>query len=209
MGSSLPVRRGGVPGLHARRVGLLGGSFNPAHDGHRYISIEALKRLALDEIWWVVSPQNPLKGKDGMAAFEARLESAHAVARHPRIRPTAIEVEMGTRYTFDTLDALRRRFPATRFVWLMGADNLVQIARWRGWTKIFNTVPIAVFARHSYDSRALSGFAASRFRNARIPARSAKVLAEADPPAWVFLRIRPHPAAATNLRQSGAWPRDR
>jgi nicotinate-nucleotide adenylyltransferase len=188
---------------------LLGGSFNPAHDGHRYISVEALKRLALDEVWWVVSPQNPLKSKEGMAALEARLESARAVARHPRIRVTAIEAELGTQYTIDTVRALGQRYPRTRFVWLMGADNLVQISRWRGWTQIFNTVPIAVFARDSYDSNALSDFAANRFRNARIPARAAKVLAEAEPPAWVFLRIRPHPAAATNLRQSGMWPLDR
>lgn len=205
----MAVRHGGVPGRHARRIGLLGGSFNPAHDGHRYISVEALKRLALDEVWWVVSPQNPLKSKEGMAALEARLESARAVARHPRIRVTAIEAELGTQYTIDTVRALGQRYPRTRFVWLMGADNLVQISRWRGWTQIFNTVPIAVFARDSYDSNALSDFAANRFRNARIPARAAKVLAEAEPPAWVFLRIRPHPAAATNLRQSGMWPLDR
>jgi nicotinate-nucleotide adenylyltransferase len=206
--ATLPLRRAAAPGHSARRIGLLGGSFNPAHEGHRYISVEALKRLGLDEVWWLVSPQNPLKPEEGMAAFEARLASARDMARHPRIRVSTIETELGTRYTIDTLQALTRRFPAARFVWLMGADNLIQIVRWRGWQRIFHTVPIAVFARDSYDSHALSDFAANRFRIARIPARSAKVLVEAAPPAWVFLRIRPHPAAATHLRQTGAWPVD-
>ena len=189
-----------------RRIGLLGGSFNPAHAGHRYISMEALRRLDLDEVWWLVSPQNPLKPEAGMAPFNQRLAHAASVARHPRIRVSAIEAEMGTRYTADTLALLVRRFPAARFVWLMGADNLMQIPKWRDWSKIFKTVPIAVFARDSYDSGALSEIAAHRFRANRLPAHAAKVLADAAPPAWVYLRIRPHPAAATNLRQAGQWP---
>lgn len=189
-----------------RRIGLLGGSFNPAHAGHRYISVEALRRLGLDEVWWLVSPQNPLKSESGMASYGQRMAHAEKIAKHPRIRVSAIEAEMGTRYTADTLSMLVRRFPGARFVWLMGADNLVQISRWRDWSKIFNTVPIAVFARDSYDSRALSALAAHRFRAARLPASAVKVLADAVPPAWVYLRIRPHPAAATNLRQAGQWP---
>ena len=116
-----------------RRIGLLGGSFNPAHAGHRYISTEALRRLDLDEVWWLVSPQNPLKSQSGMAPFSQRLSHAASVARHPRIRVSAIEAEMGTRYTADTLAMLVRRFPAARFVWLMGADNLMQIPKWRDW----------------------------------------------------------------------------
>jgi nicotinate-nucleotide adenylyltransferase len=189
-----------------RRIGLLGGSFNPAHAGHRYISVEALRRLSLDEVWWLVSPQNPLKSESGMAPFTQRLTHAAETANHPRIRVSGIEAELGTRYTADTLSMLVRRFPAARFVWLMGADNLIQISRWQDWSKIFNTVPIAVFARDSYDSRALSARAAHRFRAARLPASAVKVLADAVPPAWVYLRIRPHPAAATNLRQAGRWP---
>ncbi len=195
----------GVFAHRNRRIGLLGGSFNPAHDGHRYISTMALKLLALDEVWWLVSPQNPLKSADGMASFSRRVEKAKAVAAHPRIRVSTIEAEMGTRYTVDTLESLGRRFPAARFVWLMGADNLAQISGWRDWSKIFNTVSIAVFARDSYDSRALSSLAAHRFRASRLPASAAKVLANAAPPAWVYLRIRPHPAAATHLRQAGDW----
>lgn len=189
-----------------RRIGLLGGSFNPAHDGHRYISTEALRRLGLDEIWWMVSPQNPLKSGSEMAPFAKRLASAQMVANHPRIRATSIEAELGTRYTADTLESLIQRYSAVHFVWLMGADNLVQIPQWRDWSKIFRTVPIAVFARDSYDSKALSEVAAHRFRASRLPASAAKLLVDAAPPAWVFLRIRPHPAAATNLRQAGQWP---
>lgn len=189
-----------------RRIGLLGGSFNPAHDGHRHISQLALTRLGLDEVWWLVSPQNPLKSEDGMATFESRLKSANEVARDGRIRVSAIEAELGTRYTADTLDALQNRYPAARFVWLMGADNLIQISRWRAWKQIFNKVPIAVFARDSYDSKALSGLAAVRFRRARLPERAAQLLPDTAPPAWVFLRIKPHPATATEIRRSGVWP---
>jgi nicotinate-nucleotide adenylyltransferase len=199
--------RAGAFAHQNRRIGLLGGSFNPAHEGHRYISVEALKRLELDEVWWLVSPQNPLKPEAGMAPFEARLESARKVAQHPRIRVSALEAELRTRYTADTLAALTQRFSAARFVWLMGADNLLQIPQWRDWADIFNTVPIAVFARDSYDSHALSEKAAHRFRATRFPASAAKVLADAVPPAWVFLRIRSHPATATQLRQSGEWPK--
>jgi nicotinate-nucleotide adenylyltransferase len=189
-----------------RRIGLLGGSFNPAHDGHRHISQLALSRLGLDEVWWLVSPQNPLKSEVGMASFESRLESAYSIAGDRRIRVSAIEAELGTRYTADTLKALQNRYPAARFVWLMGADNLVQISRWRAWAEIFRTIPIAVFARDSYDSKALSELASVRFRRARIPERAARLLPDAAPPAWVFLRIKPHPATATELRQNGAWP---
>ena len=207
MHSEIPFSGSAGSSTHAnRRIGLLGGSFNPAHDGHRYISIEALKRLGLDEVWWLVSPQNPLKSESGMAPFARRLEYARQIVRHPRIRVSAIEAEMGTRYTADTLESLVRRYPAAKFVWLMGADNLIQISAWRDWSKIFHTVSIAVFARDSYDSRALSARAASRFRSSQLPASAAGRLADAAPPAWVFLRIRPHPATATDLRQAGAWP---
>ena len=205
---SSPVRRAGSIDHAGRRIGLLGGSFNPAHDGHRYISEVALIRLGLDEVWWLVSPQNPLKPEAGMAPFESRLESACAVARDRRIRVSAIEAELGTRYTADTLKALQIRYPAAHFVWLMGADNLIQIPRWREWKQIFNTMPIAVIARDSYDSRALSELAAVRFRHARLSERAARLLPDAVSPAWAFLRIRPHPAAATDLRREGHWPDD-
>ena len=184
----------------ARRVGLLGGSFNPAHDGHLEISRLALERLRLDEVWWLVSPQNPLKAAAGMAPFEARLEAAGAFVRDRRIRVTGIEGELGTRYTKDTLRALKGRFPGVRFVWIMGADNLAQMCRWKGWPGIFRAVAIAVFARPSYSSRALSGRAARRFRTARVGETRAGRLAGMHPQAWVFLSRPRNPTSATRIR---------
>lgn len=182
------------------RIGLLGGSFNPAHAGHRHISIQALRRLGLDEVWWLVSPQNPLKPPAGMAGFAARMAQARRAARHPRIRVSDLEARLGTRYTADTLAALRRRFPRHRFVWLMGADNLRQIPAWQHWTRIFTELSIAVFDRPSYSLRALAGKAARRYWHFRLRPRQAKRIAARRPPAWVFLHIPLHPASATAIR---------
>jgi nicotinate-nucleotide adenylyltransferase len=183
-----------------RRIGLLGGSFNPAHEGHRYISLLALKKLALHEIWWMVSPQNPLKTATDMAPFAERVSSARRVARHPRIRVTEIEQRLGSVYTAETLRLLLPRFPHSRFVWLMGADNLQQIWEWRYWQRIFTSIPIAVFARSSYSHRVLSGKAACYFASARVPESRAHHLAELPPPAWVFFHMRPHAQSATSIR---------
>ncbi|HSE78802.1 MAG TPA: nicotinate-nucleotide adenylyltransferase [Alphaproteobacteria bacterium] len=183
-------------------VGLLGGSFNPAHDGHRHIAELALKRLALDEVWWMVSPQNPLKPDRDMASLAARQASARRHASHPRMRVTAIENALKTRYTADTLTALRRRFPRIRFVWLMGADNLAQMERWERWSLIFHTMPIAVFARLPYSTKALASKAARRFSRLRRPPRHAARLARDDLPAWVFLHTRLHPASASAIRRA-------
>lgn len=188
-------------GRWRRRVGLLGGSFNPAHDGHRHISLTALSQLGLDEVWWLVSPQNPLKPADGMAAFDDRLATARRVARHPKIRVTGIEAALGTHFTIDTLTTLLRRFPKVRFVWLMGADNLAQIPRWRQWASIFKSLPVAVFDRSPYSYHALSGPAAHRFRAFRRMTRQARRLALEAPPAWSYLRQRRHPASATDIRR--------
>jgi len=185
---------------------LLGGSFNPAHEGHLYISREALKRLDLDAVWWLVSPQNPLKPTRDMATLAERAAHARTVARHPRIRVTTVEAALGTRYTVETIAQLRQRFTAAHFVWLMGADNLQQLPQWRRWLEIFDSVCIAVFARQTYDSRALSGLAAHRFRGARVSAEQASTLAGRTPPAWVFLPLRWHPAAASDIRSTGGWP---
>jgi nicotinate-nucleotide adenylyltransferase len=184
----------------AVRIGILGGSFNPAHDGHLYISRVALERLRLDQVWWMVSPQNPLKETAEMAAFADRVGRARKVIDDPRIRVSEIEEELGTVHTIDTIDALRRRFPEARFVWLMGADNLVQIPRWKRWRRLFQRVPIAVFPRPTYSFRALSGLAARRFAWARVPETRAWALADQSPPAWVFLHTRPHAASATRIR---------
>jgi nicotinate (nicotinamide) nucleotide adenylyltransferase/ribosome silencing factor RsfS/YbeB/iojap len=185
-----------------RRIGLLGGSFNPAHGGHLHISLLALKYLALDEVWWLVSPQNPLKPVAGMAAFAVRLEQARRVAgAHPRIVVSDLESRLGlSRYTADTLSVLRRRFPRLRLVWLMGGDNLVQIPRWQRWSTIFETVPIAVFDRPSYSSKALSGLAAKRFARQRVPVAAARGLAAMSPPAWAFFHTPLDPRSATRIR---------
>ncbi len=144
------------------RIGLLGGSFNPAHEGHSHASELALKQLGLDYVWWLVSPQNPLKESRGMAGIAERLEGARKFNRHPRVIVTDIEHRLGTRFTIDTLRALKQRFPQLRFVWLMGSDNLVQIPRWRNWQEIFASVPVAVVARPGTTLAALSSKAASR-----------------------------------------------
>lgn len=184
-----------------RRIGLLGGSFNPAHAGHFHVSQQALKLLGLDEIWWLVSPQNPLKPAAGMASLQDRLGEARRAARdQPEIHVTAVEAELGTRYMVDTLDLLRRRHQANDFVLLAGADILEELPRWRRWERIFQIVPIAVFARKPYSSRALSGLAAQRFSQFRVPEEEASTLAGRPPPAWVFLHIKEHPASATAIR---------
>jgi nicotinate-nucleotide adenylyltransferase len=182
------------------RIGLLGGSFNPAHDGHLHISRMALRRLALDQVWWLVSPGNPLKQGQDMADVSVRLASARAAARHPRVRPTDIECRLGTRYTVDTVAHLQSRFPRTRFVWLMGADNLVQFHRWRGWLRLARLVPIAVFDRPGYSFGPVHARAARRLAPDRVPLCAAAGLVERPPPAWVFLPIRRHEASATAIR---------
>jgi nicotinate-nucleotide adenylyltransferase len=182
------------------RIGLLGGSFNPAHEGHRAISREALKRLRLDRVWWLVSPQNPLKPTDQTADLEQRLAAARAIADHPRVIVTDLERRIGTRYTVDTLGWLTRRCRA-RFVWLIGADNMAQLPRWRRWQRLVRMVPIAVFDREPYSYLALAGRMASAYAGGRLAERRAPVLAECPPPAWVYLRLRRHQASSTALRQ--------
>jgi len=193
-----------VPAGRHRRIGLLGGSFNPAHGGHLHISALALKLLDLDQVWWLVSPQNPLKPVDGMAPFAVRLEGARRIAKADRrILITDLESRLGpSRYTADTLKALRRRFPRLRFVWLMGGDNLVQIPKWERWPEIFRTVPIAVFNRPSYSLKALSGLAAKRFARYRVAASDERRLAEMEPPAWVFFHTRLDDSSATASARS-------
>jgi nicotinate-nucleotide adenylyltransferase len=188
------------PIWRGRRVGLLGGSFNPAHRAHLLLSRAALARLGLDEVWWLVSPQNPLKAERGMAPLGERLAGALALARDRRIRPTAIEASLGTRYTVDTLAALRRRFPLVRFVWLMGADNLAQLPRWRRWDRLMRLAPVAVFGRPTYSLRAMSGTAARRFGTRRISVEQARDLAGMVPPAWTFFHLRHEPTSATAIR---------
>jgi nicotinate (nicotinamide) nucleotide adenylyltransferase/ribosome silencing factor RsfS/YbeB/iojap len=194
-------------GLRGRRIGLLGGSFNPAHGGHLHISRLALQRLGLDEIWWLVSPQNPLKPVAGMAPFAERLAQAREIAAgERRITVSSVEAKLGSTYTADTLKALRRRFPRARFVWLMGGDNLAQFPYWKRWQEIFRTVPIAVFARPGLSLKALAGRAAQRFARARLPVAAAHRLALSTPPAWVFFHTPLDPRSATRIRAERLLP---
>ncbi len=148
------------PGL---RIGLLGGSFNPAHEGHVYASLLALRKLKLDYVWWLVSPGNPLKSTADLADMLTRFGTAAEIARDPRIKVSDIEARIGTRYTIDTLKALTRRFPNVRFVWLMGSDNLAQFARWRRWQEIARLVPIAVIRRPGSALASLKAAPVRRF----------------------------------------------
>lgn len=185
------------------KIGLLGGSFNPAHQGHLYVSEQALKRLGLDQIWWLVSPQNPLKPKRGMAPFDKRLASAQDMARHPRIHVSALERKLGTTRTFDTLTRLQQRWPDVQFVWLMGADNLARFHRWYRWRDIMTLVPVAVFDRGGSTMAALTSKTARRYGKQRLRGRNMRGLAGQTPPVWAFFQLRLHPASATEIRKKG------
>lgn len=179
-----------------RTVGLLGGSFNPAHEGHRHISLYALKMLGLDAVWWMVSPQNPLKSGKDMADIGTRLRDANAIAAHPKIFVTDIESQMGTRYTADTLKALKKHFPRTKFVWLMGADNLHQFHRWKNWQEIFKAVPVCVLARPPQGNLVRMSKAVDRFR----AYLTDKPLASTTLPALKILHIPLNTQSATAIR---------
>ena len=188
----------------AALTGLLGGSFNPAHGGHRRITLFAMDALGLDETWWLVSPGNPLKPQAGMAPLAARLKSAQNQARRAPIVPTAIEQRLGTRYTVDTLAKLTRRYPKRRFVWLMGSDNLAQLHRWKDWRRMARTMPIAVIARPGYDAAAMTSPAMAWLRRYRVPAASIRKRGQWSAPALVLLRFDPDYRSATAIRRAHA-----
>lgn len=180
-------------------IGLLGGSFNPAHEGHLHASALALKQVGLDCVWWLVSPQNPLKSERGMAPFETRLASAKKFARHPRIIATGIEAQLGTSFTLDTVKALKRRFPRVHFIWLMGTDNLVQFPRWRNWQEIFRQIPIAAVARPGNVLAARTSKAAIRFKNDYVPPNAR--FPHRAPPCWTIIDSGArNPQSATAIR---------
>ena len=183
-----------------KRVGLLGGSFNPAHRGHRRVSLAAIDALGLDEVWWLVSPGNPLKPASGMAPLAARLASARRMARRAPIRVSDFEARAGTRFTIDTLGALIRRHPRHRFVWLMGSDTVAQFHQWKAWRAIVRSVAIAVIARPGYDGSARAARAMGWLRRFVRPARQARKWTEWSAPAILLLRLPPDPTSATALR---------
>jgi len=188
-----------APGM---RIGLLGGSFNPAHAAHREISLAALKRLGLDQVWWLVTAGNPLKDNAGLPSVAARVAEARTVADHPRIVVTGFDGGTGTPYTADLLAALVQRYPGVNFVWLMGADNLASLHRWKAWPEIFQLVPVAVLDRPGYRLKARAGKAAQRFAGAYIDATDALGLATLEPPAWTILTHRLSGLSSTALREN-------
>jgi nicotinate-nucleotide adenylyltransferase len=195
--------------VKGQRIGLLGGSFNPAHDGHLHISNLALERLNLDCVWWIVSPQNPLKSIDGMASFDERMEKACEIVTNQNIIITDIERELGTNYTSNTLPLLKEMFPEGHFVWLMGADNLTQIEQWHQWETIFMTLPVAIFARPAYSNNEENAKSVKQFSSFQVIEADASKLAYMKPPAWTFLKTPLNPKSATEIRSrtNGGWMR--
>lgn len=169
------------------RIGLFGGSFNPIHEGHRLVAEQCLKRLALDAVWLLVSPGNPLKDHSELAPLADRVAAARALTADPRIRVTAFEAKHAFRYTVDTLEWLDQACEGTRFVWIMGADNLAQFDRWERWERIAELMPIAVYARPGSTFRATVSRAAVALKRYRLPEAEAEALAGRETPAWVYL----------------------
>ncbi|MBN9438847.1 nicotinate-nucleotide adenylyltransferase [Bosea sp. (in: a-proteobacteria)] len=188
-----------APGL---RIGLFGGSFNPAHDGHRMASLTALRRLQLDRVWWLVSPGNPLKDNRALPPLAQRIAFARNLADHGRIHITGIEAGLRTRYTADTLRALKRRCPGVRFVWIMGSDNLASFHRWNEWRAIARMMPIAVIDRPGTTHRSVSSPAGNWLARWRLPENQGGALAVRTPPAWIFLHGRRSDLSSTQLREN-------
>ncbi len=196
--AALPIVKAG------QTVGLLGGSFDPAHAGHVHITREALKLFGLDQVWWLVSPGNLLKSR-GPAPLADRMERACALMQHPRVTVTDIEARLGTRATADTLAALRAIYPGVRFVWLMGADNLAQLHLWQDWRSIMESVPVGVLARPGQRISARTSRAAQIYRQYRIDGVASHALARADAPAWCFVNMPMVDQSSTVIRAQGNW----
>lgn len=193
-------------GLHLEpgmRVGLFGGSFNPAHAGHAHVAETALRRLGLDRVIWLVSPQNPLKPRDQTDLLARRMMGAARFARGPRMWISDAETKIGSHYTIDTVRALKARHPGVRFVWIMGADSLAGFHRWRGWTELFAEIPMAIVARPGSTIRGRFAPAARRFAHARLPSSRARLLPYCEAPAWCFLRAPWNYLSSTALRSRG------
>lgn len=201
MRQGFPLAR---PGMS---IGLLGGSFDPAHNGHVHITREALKRLGLDQVWWLVSPGNPLKTR-GPAPLAERMDRAGKVMQHPHVKVTDLETKLGTRYTFQTLGHLHDLYPGVHFTWLMGADNLADFHLWENWQDIMHMLPVAVLARPGQRISARMSVAARYFRRDRLMGRAALSLRYAVPPAWVFLNVPMSDLSSTSIRARGEWAAD-
>ncbi len=187
--------------LPGQRIGVMGGTFDPPHEGHRIVAETAVKRLRLDQLWWLASPGNPLKLHDGLEPLSKRLAKMRSFARGPRMKLTSFERELGTPYTAATLAFLVRRYPGVHFVWVMGADNLASFNRWQHWRAIAARMPIAVVDRPGWRMPALAGRAAKALAKRRLPESDAAALWRRPPPAWVFLTARLSPLSSTALRK--------
>ncbi len=188
------------------RIGLFGGSFNPAHEGHRLVALQCLKRLRLDRIWILVSPGNPLKDHRELAPLLDRVDGARRTMDHPQVDVTAFEAAHGFRYTYETLDYLVAAEPGVHFVWIMGADSLMTFDRWERWEEIARTMPMAIYARPGAGVRATRSKAAIALEDFRMPEGKAPALAESDPPAWVYLRGVMSGQSSTAIRKARAAP---
>ncbi len=184
-----------------QRIGLFGGSFNPAHQGHVKVASYALKCLQLDWVWWMVAPQNPLKDPSETGEYAKRLAYTREIAHHPRFIVTDIESQIGSKYTAETLRHLRPAMTRADFVWIMGADSLANLHRWRNWTEIAETLPISVLARPGYSIRALGSYASLRYEMQQLDAECAPTLARRKPPAWVFVTMPLRKESSTAIRQ--------
>lgn len=190
--------------LPPMRIGLMGGSFDPPHEGHLVVAETALRRLGLDRVWWIVSPGNPLKSHASLPPLADRMAAAQRLARDPRIEVTGFEAALGSPYTAATVRFLKQRYPGVRFVWVMGADGLATFDRWRAWREIARMVPIAVIDRPEWRMKSVSSKAARWLARRRVPEAQAATLALARPPAWALLVTRLSPLSSTGLRQSAA-----
>ncbi|MBD8878458.1 nicotinate-nucleotide adenylyltransferase [Roseibium polysiphoniae] len=183
------------------RIGIFGGSFNPAHSGHLLVAETALKRLDLDQVWWLVTPGNPLKDHAELAPLEMRVHMTSALANHPKMRVCAHEVILGSPYTAKTIQLLKRKRPALNFVWIMGADNLAGFHHWQDWRSIVQTVPIAIIDRPGSSLATLGAPLAKAYERQRVAEEDASLLADLKPPAWTFLHSALDNTSSTGLRQ--------
>jgi len=187
-----------------QRIGLLGGSFDPAHAGHVHITLQAMRRFGLDRVWWLVSPQNPLKS-EGPAAMSRRLVAARAIMQHPRVTITDLEDKLGTRFTADTLARITAIYPRARFVWLMGADNLAGFHHWQDWEEIMATMPLGITSRPDEYLRAAGSVVAQKYASARLPSRASRVMPLLKPPVWCLLDGPVVHASSSEIRARGDW----
>lgn len=188
------------PAAGGQRIGLMGGSFNPPHRAHVAVSEAVLKRLELDEVWWLVSPGNPLKSHSDLAPLEERLAACRALITHPRIKATGFEAELRNASTVVTLGFLRRRYPDVHFVWIMGGDNLAGFYRWTAWRRIAELMPFVVADRPQWRLKALASPAARALAKFRVPDDQITALALQPPPAWAYLTLPLSPESSSDIR---------